>query len=133
MHFLMLARPVAFLKKMNIIIPDRPHLVRRVFAGLFPALNQVMNVHHNTGADLPNDAFRIKNFPRLDQKQIDQRIDLKIVKGAPGAFRPTPHIGERPQNRTAPRQTRDKSVAQFAGKCLRTRSKPADMDRYPVL
>ncbi len=67
MHFLMLARPVAFLKKTNIIITDRFHLVRRVFAGLFPALNQIINVHHDTGADLPNNAFRIKSFPRLEQ------------------------------------------------------------------
>ena len=67
MHFLMLARPVAFLKKTNIIITDRFHLVRRVFAGLFPALNKIINVHHDTGADLPNNAFRIKSFPRLEQ------------------------------------------------------------------
>ena len=80
MDFLMLARSVAFLTKTNIIIPDRPHLVRRVLAGLFPALNQVMNVHHNTRADLPNDAFRIKSFRRLEQKQIDQRINLKVAK-----------------------------------------------------
>ena len=66
MHFLMLARPVAFLKKTNIIVPDRPHTVRRVFASFFPALNQIMNVHHDTGADFPNNAFRLRSFARLE-------------------------------------------------------------------
>ena len=114
----------------QVVIPDRPHVVGRIGAGIAVNVDQVVNVGHDRRTALRQDPRRVERLARRQHQEVHQRIDREMIPVALWpAVTTAGQVGSDLGQSSAAREARDDCVTELSGEGLRSRADGTDVDR----